>query len=145
MAVSISPGMGITFKAGGQFVGEVVSLNGPSYSKTMIETTHLGLTSANHFRTMMQGINDAGEVIATYNYDPDDVGQAIIMADIASDVGSALLAFILTLNDGSIGDTTFGFNGIITSFGLTGIEVDGIVQAEITIDISGKPAYSVGS
>lgn len=132
------------FSAGGSTVGEVTSISGPAYNKTMIKTTHLGLTTTNHFDTYMQGINDAGEVSLTYNYDPDDVGQAVIQTEVASDVGSALLQYILTLNDGT-SDTNWTFNAVITSFTLSGIEIDGVVQSEITLDISGKPAYTVAT
>lgn len=146
MAVAISPGMGCTLSAGGGAVGEIVSMGGPTYSKTQIETTHLGLASGAHFRTYMQGINDGGELTCQVQLDADDTGQALIITEIKSDVGSSLLEYIVSLNDSGGGNVTkWTFNGVITKADFGGMDIDGRITLDLTIKVSGKPVYVVST
>ena len=146
MALAISPGMGCTLSAGGNAIGQVVSVGGPSYSKTQIETTHLGLSTGSHFRTYMQGINDGGEVSCQVQLDADDAGHAAIITEIQSDAGSALLEYILELADsGGVANSKWTFNGIITKADFGGMDIDGRITLDLTVKVSGKPTYAVGS
>ena len=143
MAVAISGGMGVTFAIAGTAIGEVVSISGPSYSKETVETTNLSFDTGEHFRTYLQGMNDAGEVSLQVLFDADEPGQALVMTELEADVGSDLLTYLLTLNDaGTANASSWSFVGSITKGDFGGIDVDGRITMDLTIKISGKPTYT---
>ena len=146
MVAGLSPGVGIIFKIGSDVVADVLTVGGPDYSTTQIQTTSLDVATGSHFHTYMQGINDGGNVDLQVQLDADNVGQAALLTEVESDVGSALLSYTLTLKDsGTANSSNWVFNGIITKFDVGGMDIDGIVVADITIKVSGKPAYTAGS
>ena len=138
--------MGVIFRVSGTAVGEVISISGPSYSKTAIGTTNLNLAGSAHFRTFMQGINDGGEVSLQVQFDADDGGQLLIIpAELITDVGSDLLTYKLELNDsGGTNVTSWEFTGIITKCDFGGMDIDGRITMDVTIKVSGKPTYVKG-
>lgn len=141
MATTIGPGMGCILKIDGTAIGEAVAISGPTYTRVSIPTTHLN--STDDFRTKMKGISDAGEFGVTVNWDGSDAGHVKIMAEVqgANDAPNATLkTYILSLkNDGT--PSTFSVVGAVSACAWTGMEVDGVVQAEITIKLSGTPTF----
>lgn len=142
MATTIGPGMGCILKIDGEPIGEAVSISGPTYTRVSIPTTHL--SSTDDFTTKMKGISDAGEFSVTVNWDGSDAGHVKIMAEVegANDAPNATpKEYILSLKNDAT-PTTFTVTGAVSACAWTGMEVDGVVQAEITIKLSGKPAFS---
>ena len=122
-------------------IGETVSISGPTYSRVAIETTNLN--SSNDFRTYMKGISDAGELSVQVQFDADDAGHIVIMAELEASVNATLKEFILTLNDDASGSTWTG-NGSLAKCDFGGMDIDGRVTADLTIKLTGKPAFVAG-
>ena len=141
MATVVSPGMGVGITIDGAAIGEVVSISGPTYSRTTIETTNL--KSTGDFRTYMKGVSDAGELSVQVQFDAGDAGHIKIMAELEVVVNTTLKQFILTLNDDATGSTWTG-NGILAKCDFGGIDIDGRVTADLTIKLTGKPAFVAG-
>ena len=137
--------MGVVLTIDGADFGEVVSISGPTYSRTAIDTTNLA--SANDFRTYMKGISDAGEITLQVQHDADDPGMVKAIAEAQVAVNTALKVFTLTLKDDlamSTHSAGTAMNGLLTKFEVGGIDVDGRVTVDMTIKISGVPTFAAG-
>ncbi len=145
MAVDIGPGIGTTVSWDGTALGNLEAWSGPRYSRDLIETTHLGVTTTNHFRTYKKGISDAPEMDFTIQFDAGDAGLVKLMAELISDVWSDEKVLLLTLNDGTGSDTIWTADAIITSADWSGQEIDGKVMVEMTAKYVGKAAYTAGA
>lgn len=145
MAVGISPGIGTTVTWDTTAIGNVISWDGPKYSREMIETTHLGIASGSHFRTYKKGISDSPEASFTVQFDAADGGVVKIMTELQSDVWSDEKVLLFTFNDGSGGDSTFSGDAILTAGDFAGGEIDGLLTVSLTAKFTGKPTYSPGT
>lgn len=108
-------------------IGQVVSISGPSASVGTVESTNLASTA----RTFLTTIPDMGEVSFTVNWDHDLNTQSGLETILKTPDDT--VAWLITLSDA----TTIGFDGLLTGFNITGMEIDGLVQAEITVKVTG--------
>ncbi len=83
--MAIRLGNGAVFKFGTAAsettVGEVISISGPNFERSTVDTTNLGTTSA---RTFVAGMFDPGEITLELNFDNNDAGQVLIEAAVSS-------------------------------------------------------------
>lgn len=109
-------------------ITEVVSINGPSGSATVIDVTDL--SSAAKEKTM--GLADEGQVTLEINYIPDlAVHETLRLAR----ANKTLKSFLITFTD-TAPASWFMFDGYVTGFAVTA-GVDQVLKASVTIEITG--------
>jgi len=91
----------------------------------------------------IQGQIDAGQLSFSCNFDADDAGQALLLAERSKAPGAAAVAYVLTLADDAT-PTTWGFNAFVGEGAITNIMTDAPVTLEIVLDITGKPTLTEG-
>lgn len=141
MATTIGPGMGCTLKIVAQLIGEVVSMSGPTYTRAVIDTTHLG--STDDFKTKMKGISST-EMGFSVQFNAGDQGHIDLMKEVEgteSGVNATLKAFTVALKNDAT-PSTFVITGAISACAFGGMDVDGKVTAELSITFSGTPNFS---
>jgi hypothetical protein len=82
-------------------------------------------------REKRMGLNDEGQLSFTINYIPSDTQHALLRTQRAS---RELTPFQLTFTD--TGATTWEFTAYVNGFSVSGA-VDGVVEAQVTLEISG--------
>lgn len=112
-------------------VGEVVDGTPLSITKDTYETTHHG-TAAGH-KTFEGGLVDFGEATLVVNYDPTDVGHALMRTRAATAHESAQ-QYQFTYGD--TGATVETFTAICTGFE-PAVPIDDKITATITFKASG--------
>lgn len=120
-------------------IAQVVTVEGPEMSMGTVETTHLGSTA----KTKRTTIFDGGKVSATVEYDPNGTTHTALEALIHTAKGTPD-SWKLVYADGKTTPANHAFSGYLTSFKPTGIEVEGVLQAEIEIEISGAVTFTAG-
>jgi len=122
---------GSYIEKGGVQIANILSINGPSRSKSTNEATHLN--SPNRFAEFKSSIRDGGELGFTINYVKDDAGHSGLLdwwlADDAEE-------FTIVDELGTDGP----FDGILTGFEDTR-ETGELVEAEITIKFTGDKGF----
>jgi len=116
-------------------VAEVISITGPSMSRSTIDTTHLGVSAG--YRTFIAGLRDPGQVTFTINYNRADYDS--LKTDFESDTEQD---YAIELPDDD--NTAFLFSGLVTELPLT-IPADDRVTGDITIQVSGQVTISSGT
>lgn len=132
-------------------IGQVRDIEGPNLSRNDIEVPpdHDQASTADNFMLHFPGVSDAGQVTFPINLDPKraaHVGAA----------GTGLLgSFTDTYNGTSLprwqyqntgmegGTATWVFRGYVAENGFNMGAVEGSMEAEITVQISGKPTLTV--
>lgn len=107
-------------------IAEVKNIEGPSASRSFLETTSLDATDG--WRTYIPGFKDLGTLTMTVNY--TKAGYSALLADLNSDNSNN---YKITLPD----NTTIVFDAFITDLPLT-IPED-IITMNVTLRITGKP------
>jgi len=107
---------------------EIKTFSGPGGSATVIDTTDLCDTA----KTKRMGLADEGQLSFTINYIPQDTAHAALRAARAS---RELTSFKLTFTDSPA--TVWEFAGFVAGFSVSG-SVDGVIEANVTIEISGE-------
>ena len=127
MAVIAGEGTALFFN--GSAIGDVVSISGPNRAVAEVEKTSLDSTTK-EFR--FSTIPESGTVDFVINFDPADGQHSGIetLMDTPADG-----TFALRYADSTADDLTF--IGFPTSFAYSGMEVEGNLQAEITVKIAG--------
>lgn len=119
--------MGSTLSIGGvsttQIKGISQALGG---EVSVVEATTLGST----VREYVSGIGAWGSLEFEVVYDPGEASHAAFKTLIET---PAEKACIVTLSDTS----TIGFDAFVTGFNVNGLEIDGVVSASITLQITG--------
>lgn len=113
-------------------IGEVTDLSGPGGQANVIDVSSLGSTYAEK----LMGLPDEGQISATVNLVPDDVGQ-VAMRDARTNKDKT--SFKITLTDTAA--TTLTFDGYVLGF-TVGVSADDKVTADITIEITGAVTWS---
>lgn len=108
-------------------IPEIKSFSGPSGSASVIDVTDLSSAA----KEKRMGLADEGQIQFTINYIPEDAVHAGLRSDRAS---RTLRDFQMQYTDD--GDTLWEFSGFVTGFSVSGA-VDGVVEAQVTIEISG--------
>lgn len=110
-------------------IPEVKSFTGPGGSAAVIDVTDLSSTA----KEKRMGLQDEGQLSFTMNYLPDNTTH-----DYLRTIRSArtLTPFQLIFTDGSP-VTNWAFNAYVTGFSVSGA-VDGVVEANVTLEITGS-------
>jgi len=114
-------------------IGQVVSLQGPGGSATVIDTTNLSSTS----KEKAMGLPDEGQITAEMNLDTDDTAQTGLRTDRDA---KTLRNFKITLTDSSPA-TTLTFAAYVLSFVINSA-VDDVIKASVTLEISGAVTWA---
>jgi hypothetical protein len=118
-------------------VGQVISISGPNISVSVVKTTHLA--SSNAADEFIPGFADGGTINTRMNF---------VKADTNTLYGyyRTMKGIMVMFNDGansSVG-SRWTFDGFISEFGNEVPENDRIT-ADITIKVTGKPAFTTAS
>jgi hypothetical protein len=138
--MAVIPGLGtllkVTITSVLTAVGQRVSIDGPEMSVGTAETTNLDSA----WKTFRPTIPDGGTLSGTLQYDPKDTGHTFLFTLISSPPQGGN-AMTLDFEDGSIA----AFTGILTKLKPTGMEVEGNVEAEFEIKVSGAITITPGT
>lgn len=118
-------------------IADRVTIGGPNMSVGSRDTTGLDDASKKYEPT----IPDGGDVSLTVFYNPNAPTHQNLTAKV---IAPANVNWKLVFNDGKTTPANYVFNGHITGFHPTGIEVEGSLQAEITIKLNGVPEITAG-
>lgn len=108
-------------------ITEVKNFNGPGGTATVIDTSDLDSVA----KEKRMGLPDEGQFTFTINYVPNDTQHTALRAARAS---RALTNFKLLFTDSP--QTTWTFAAFVLGFAISGA-VDGVVQANVTLEVSG--------
>lgn len=108
-------------------IQEVRSINGPGGSAAVIDVTDLSSLA----REKRMGIADEGQLSFEMMYIPSDTQHALLRTQRANRTETN---FQLDFTDSPV--TTWSFAGFITTFTISA-QVDGVVMANVTIEITG--------
>lgn len=109
-------------------IQEIKSFSGPGGSATVIDVSDLSSTS----REKRMGLNDEGQLSFTINYIPGNTQHALLRTQRQS---RELTSFQLVFTDTPT--TTWEFTAYVNGFSTSGA-VDGVVEAQVTLEISGS-------
>ncbi len=109
-------------------VAQRVSIGGPDQSVGVKDVTTLDDTHVQKLPT----ISDSGQMNLTIFYDPTDSVHTFLFG-LAQSPASVVWALVVPTGT----PATFTFTAILTKFSANGMEVDGYLGADITLDISG--------
>ena len=106
-------GQGAIIKWNANTIGQVLSIDGPSMERAMIDTTNLSTSQtvdsvAVKFRTFAAGFGDAGEVTVEVQFDHDDTAQGAMWDDFTAGTSREV---IITFSDSD----TYTFNAFVRS------------------------------
>lgn len=124
-------------------VGEVVSIGGPSQSRGEIDRTHLN--SPGGFMQFLPGMRDGGSVPFTVNFDPSDATQnatAGLLKQFSDDDLHNWRIVFPTAATVELSEKV-AWEGYLSSFGLTGMEVNGLIRADCEIRVAGALDWGV--
>jgi hypothetical protein len=113
-------------------IAQRVSIGGPEMSVSVIDVTDLDSDA----REKIPGLPDGGSLKLTINYDPQDATHQLLLGFWAD---PTVEEWNLVFPDSS----TFPFQGFLTGFSPGGVEVDGKLSADVTIEVTGTitPTY----
>lgn len=130
--MAVLPGESTTISFGSS-VAQVLSISGPSESRSEVDTTNLDST-AKEFRF---GLKDGGEITVEFQYDSASHASFHGMID---DTTASAVSIALVDADGSTNETVT-CNAFMTAFELSGMGVEENVTASMTLKISGGVSY----
>jgi hypothetical protein len=108
-------------------ITEIKTFSGPGGSATVMDGSDLSSLA----REKRMGLNDEGQLSFTINYIPTNTQHALLRTQRAS---RELTSFQLIFTD--TGNTTWDFEAYVNGFSVSGA-VDGVVEAQVTLEISG--------
>lgn len=115
------------------WTGEIVDISWNGVTRSVLDTTHLGTTTAKTFQ--VGDLYDAGEMTLTVNYDPD------VPPPYASAAETITLAF--PLKTGWSVASKLAASGFISSWDpVTSLTTDQLYQSTFTIKFSGAITQS---
>lgn len=130
MGIRIGNGAVFKFGSGSTTVGEVISISGPNFERSSVDTTNLGTTSA---RTFVAGMFDPGEITLELNFDNNDAGQVLIEAAVASGAENAWAIEFAQLT-AETNTLTFSGTCIVQSFS-NNVAMDEAETASVTLKV----------
>lgn len=110
-------------------IKEIKTFSGPGGSATIIDVSDLASTA----REKRMGLNDEGQLSFTMNYIPKDTQHALLRT--ARDARTRK-NFKMIFTDASP-KSTWSFAAYISGFTVSGA-VDGVIEATITLEITGS-------
>jgi hypothetical protein len=114
-------------------IPEIKTFSGPGGSATVIDVTDLSSAA----KEKRMGLADEGQLSFTINYIPTNQQHADLREARAT---RAETSFKLVFTDDSP-STNWDFSGFVTGFSVSGA-VDGVVEATVTIEITGAISES---
>lgn len=139
MSVNAIESQGVLIKRwnGASFdtIPEVKSFTGPGGSATVIDVTDLQSVA----KEKRMGLPDEGQLSLTINYIPDNAVHMGLRADRAARTS---VDFRIYFTD-TLG-TVWDFSAFVTGFSVSGA-VDGVVEATVTLEITGAITEQTGS
>lgn len=127
--------IGTKIEIGANVIADLRSIGSPSISQEEIDVTTLD--SVGGYREFIAGFKDPGELTVSGFFVPTDQGQEALYD--ALDTGD-LQEFKITYPP-ELG-ATWEFDGFVTAFNVTA-EVEGAIEFEATIRVSGKPTLTI--
>ncbi len=110
-----------------------------SFDMGAIEVEDIDVTdfdSTGNFREFASGYSEAAEGSFVLNFDHQDASHVALRAA----VGGAAVSFVATYTIGGQ-DETVSFDALIKGFS-TPVDIGGIMEATVTIKLSGAPVYA---
>lgn len=137
-------GLGISLKigdgAGTEAFTAVVGVKSLGWSGIKSEVLEVSDLS-DDWRRFIAGIKDGGEISVGVNFRPTEVTQGNQAGGVLKDlVDGTVRNFQMVFSD--TGGTDWAFSGIVQSFDLEGIDIDGIVEGSFSIKVSGQPTLA---
>lgn len=117
-------------------VAEVKSMSGPSMKADVLDVTTHSSAASGAWREKRPSLLDAGEVSFPINLVPASAGHKSLISDFTT---RALVNYKITFPDPGLTEWLFP-NCFTTQFNAKA-EVDGILEAEITLTLSGAPTF----
>ena len=137
MTAFLGQGATITLdKAGAgsaQAVGQILSIDGPTMERSMIDTTHLGTST---LRTFVPGFGDGGEVTIEAQFDNDDSGQQDVLESFEAGSATADIVVITTSDN-----DTFTFTAFVRSFSITQ-SLDEVNRVNMVLKVTGNVTHA---
>mgnify|MGYP003131757608 FL=1 len=131
MAIRIGNGAKFKFGSTPTVVGEVISISGPNFERSSVDTTNLATTTA---RTFVAGMFDPGEITLELNFDNNDAGQVLVEAAVATGAENNWeIEFAATTAEGA-DPLTFSGTCIVQSFS-NNIAMDEAETASVTLKV----------
>ncbi|CEF48253.1 unnamed protein product [uncultured bacterium] len=133
MAVLVGLGTSLKFTISSTLtaVAQVMSIDGPNVEAATTETTNL----SDVVRKFRAQLPDPGEITFTIEYDPADTGHTALFTAVMSFPQTAVAC---ELDFAGTGTHKWAFNGLVTRFGLKGMNVDDNLEADVTIKVTGN-------
>lgn len=115
-------------------IAQMRNVGGPNVSFGDVDTTTMD--SSSNYRTFAPALGDPGELTIAMLYDPAGASHKIL----ASAAQSRTTKVWTVYHGSSTGDTDV-FSGYVKGINRV-IPMDDMIQADVTIKVTGKPAYS---
>ena len=133
MTAYLGQGATITIGSPAVAIGQILSMDGPTMERTMVDTTNLGTST---LRTFIPGFGDGGEVTLEAQFDNDDAGQQDVLESF--EAGSATAeAIVITTSDSD----TFSFNAYVRSFSISQ-NMDEVNRVTMVLKVSGDVTHA---
>jgi hypothetical protein len=117
-------------------IAEFRGFDGPSGSATVLDAS----TTESTVKEKLKGLFDEGQLSGNLYFDPTDInGQGVLWDARKLSGAAAEKNFQLVFPDSP--NTILTIPGFVQSFNVTG-QVDGLIEASITIEISGEVTIS---
>ncbi len=128
-------------------IGQRVSISGPSITVNPVPTTHLDSLSKTS-RPSRQP--DPGQMKLSLFYDPNDtVTHAVLRSRVNKLATIATVPTVdlwqLVYNDGNTTPAMDAFPGYVTQWEENGMEEDGNLGADVTIQLTDTPVFTPGT
>lgn len=132
--------MGTYLRRNGVEIAEVTNIGGPSMSAEVIDATHL--RSPGMWREKIGGVKDAGELTFDLNFIIANATHNAATGMLSAFAGSTAPPtddYDIVFPDAAA--TVWSFRGFVSDFE-TGAEVDGKLEASLTVTLSGAPTLA---
>lgn len=131
----------VTISATPTTVGGITSMTLNATMDTVDVTAH-----DDYLRQFLAGVPDGGELTFDMNLTPTNAAQKYLFTSMhpQTDVHPAAEVFLISSNDKSSSDTTWGFSGYVTSWSKSD-PVGGAITASLTVKVTGRITQTDGS
>jgi predicted secreted protein len=117
-------------------VAEVKSMSGPSISVDVLDVTTHSSAASGAWKEKRPSLLDAGEISFPINLVPASAGHKQLLADM---IARSLISYKIVFPDPGLTEWKFD-NCFITKFDAKA-ETEGILEAEITLTLTGAPTF----
>lgn len=118
-------------------IGELGDIDGPGFTREL----HDASVQTSDWAVVIPGMKRAGSITFTINFDPVEGTHDHLSGLLSDYLNNNLNNYRIIFPDP--GSTTWQFAAYITNFGPSA-PVDGVLTADITMELNGEPAPSFG-